>query len=36
MLNFDKSVTDITYKPILKNDGIKFGVGLKILPMSHT
>lgn len=32
MLNFDKSVTDITYKPILKNDGIKFGVGLKILP----
>lgn len=31
-MKFDKTVNDITYKPILGTDGIKFGVGLKILP----
>lgn len=31
-LEFNKNVTEITYKPILNGDGIKFGVGLKILP----
>lgn len=31
-LTFDKNISGITYKSILKDAGIQFGVGLKILP----